>query len=497
MARKESLLSCRLMDHEIIVDNKRWDLYITRNMPFWHDYPYIEGNYHHMGDFGITSPLEILFVCVGGTQTHFFVNSENQTAFKNAVLEAVKSKEGVDALKQKYEQMAARVLTALEVCLGEISSRNWNSFMQALTPFYAGLNITVSIGRNGHEQLTKQLQELGYGEDKLPSIVSTVTYPSEHTPLFTSELMMLEIGREVQKKHLTPEEIKQRLTVWLEQNGYIPVNFCNEPWVLADVEKQLTATLVKDCAQELELLEKSHQGKVQEAKELLASINNEEVSILAHAIQEGTYLNEFRKNVFSKVSWKVHTIFEEVAKRNGGQWRDCFFLKPEEISKGLNGELGDLASIVASRDTVGFHTNASGETTALPSAEIAKIKNYVTSLHGQGDQFVEQVRTLKGFSASKGKVTGRVKLILSVKDFPRFESGDILVTTMTSVDFVPIMGKAGAFVTNEGGITSHASIVAREMNKPCIIGTKVATQVLKEDDLVEVDANKGVVTILK
>lgn len=68
---------------------------------------------------------------------------------------------------------------------------------------------------------------------------------------------------------------------------------------------------------------------------------------------------------------------------------------------------------------------------------------------------------------------------------------------MTSVDFVPIMKRASAFVTDEGGITSHASIVSREMNKPCIIGTKIATQVLKDGDLVEVDANNGVVKILK
>ena len=83
------------------------------------------------------------------------------------------------------------------------------------------------------------------------------------------------------------------------------------------------------------------------------------------------------------------------------------------------------------------------------------------------------------------------------KDFYKLNRGDILVTTMTSVDFVPVMEKAGAFVTNEGGITSHASIVAREMNKPCIIGTQNATQVLRDGDLVEVDADKGIVKIVK
>ena len=68
---------------------------------------------------------------------------------------------------------------------------------------------------------------------------------------------------------------------------------------------------------------------------------------------------------------------------------------------------------------------------------------------------------------------------------------------MTSVDFVPIMDKAGAFVTNEGGITSHAAIVSREMNKPCIIGTQNATQVIKDGDMVEVDAERGIVKILE
>ena len=59
------------------------------------------------------------------------------------------------------------------------------------------------------------------------------------------------------------------------------------------------------------------------------------------------------------------------------------------------------------------------------------------------------------------------------------------------------MKRAIAFVTDEGGITCHAAIIAREMKKPCIIGTKVATKILKDGDMVEVDANKGTVKIIK
>jgi len=68
---------------------------------------------------------------------------------------------------------------------------------------------------------------------------------------------------------------------------------------------------------------------------------------------------------------------------------------------------------------------------------------------------------------------------------------------MTTPDFMPAMQKAAAFVTDEGGITCHAGIVARELKKPCVIGTKIATQVFKDGDLVEVDAGQGTVRIIE
>lgn len=68
---------------------------------------------------------------------------------------------------------------------------------------------------------------------------------------------------------------------------------------------------------------------------------------------------------------------------------------------------------------------------------------------------------------------------------------------MTTPDFVPAMKKAAAVITDEGGITCHAAIMSRELGIPCVIGTKIATKVLRDGDLVEVDAEKGVVRILK
>src|SRR3989344_9056294 len=104
---------------------------------------------------------------------------------------------------------------------------------------------------------------------------------------------------------------------------------------------------------------------------------------------------------------------------------------------------------------------------------------------------------ISGVAVYPGIISGRVKIVLSPKGSANVERGDILVTTTSTPDFLPAMMRAAAFVTDIGGITSHAAIVAREMKKPCVIGTKVATKVFADGDLVEVDANKGVVRVLQ
>ncbi len=112
-------------------------------------------------------------------------------------------------------------------------------------------------------------------------------------------------------------------------------------------------------------------------------------------------------------------------------------------------------------------------------------------------QKVEGVLEIKGIIACKGYAKGVVKIVNDLPDLKKFEQGDILVAPYTNPNMVPAMEKAAAIITNIGGLTSHAAIVSRELNKPCIIDTKNATQILSDGDVVEVDANVGIVRILK
>lgn len=98
---------------------------------------------------------------------------------------------------------------------------------------------------------------------------------------------------------------------------------------------------------------------------------------------------------------------------------------------------------------------------------------------------------IKGLGASPGMASGVVRIIASSKDLDKVKPGDIMVTKMTMPDMVPGMKRAGAIVTDEGGMACHAAIVSRELGCPAVVGTKKATQVLKEGMVVTVDGAKG------
>jgi pyruvate,water dikinase len=110
----------------------------------------------------------------------------------------------------------------------------------------------------------------------------------------------------------------------------------------------------------------------------------------------------------------------------------------------------------------------------------------------RGD-LVEQEILVKGLGVSPGRGSGKVKVIVDVKEMSRFKEGDILVTEMTTPDWVPIMKIASAIITELGGKTCHAAIVSRELGVPAVVGCENATKLLKEGQTVTVEGQRGLV----
>lgn len=107
----------------------------------------------------------------------------------------------------------------------------------------------------------------------------------------------------------------------------------------------------------------------------------------------------------------------------------------------------------------------------------------------------EVVKEIKGQIAYKGKIRAIARVILDRKNASELQEGEILVTAMTSPDFVPAMNISSGIITNEGGVLCHAAIMSRELRKPCIIGTKNATDIIKTGQILTLDADNGLITL--
>ncbi len=172
--------------------------------------------------------------------------------------------------------------------------------------------------------------------------------------------------------------------------------------------------------------------------------------------------------------------------------QEIMFFLPEELLLLLkNGKTVDpfilqqrykYFVIYVKKSVVNFYTG-----TKARKLEETEIKKETFSL----------VDEIKGTVAWKGQVKGRVRIVNTSKQMNEMQRGEILVSVMTTPRLVPAVEKAAAIVTEEGGITCHAAVVAREFNKPCIVGTKIATKIFKDGDLIEVDAIKGIVRKIK
>ncbi|MCU0679989.1 MAG: PEP-utilizing enzyme [Planctomycetes bacterium] len=135
-----------------------------------------------------------------------------------------------------------------------------------------------------------------------------------------------------------------------------------------------------------------------------------------------------------------------------------------------------------------------GKLQLLTGAKAKKfVKNFTDKIKDETDL---NVKEFKGTPAFSGKVSGKVVLVIHDKDLVKVKEGDILVSPMTRTSFISAMKRSGAFITDEGGVTCHAAIIARELKKPCIIGTKIASKVLKNGMKVLVDADSGMVKIV-
>lgn len=482
--------------------NKNWELFVTRNMSFFQECAETVGVIKYAKNFNVLPRHQIPIITENGQRTFIFQNQEEIKVYNSRIIQLCLSSK-IKNLEKIYKKYGFQLLESSKRIEKDFSLKSFRRFISDYTKFQPALPLTATLGRIIHELLIKDLSIIFPSKTKqeIELIVSQITYPCRHTPLFDSQISLLKIGNYIQKNRIKNfkdnKNVQKLIFKHLKNFAHIPVNFNEEPWTINDIYKQLSKILSNNCQEEINRLLKSHRKKIKERNSLLKKINNSTISKLAFSLQIGTTLNEWRKNVYSRASLAYRPLFKTIAQKfNLSSWKEIWKLTPREIEKlYYKNDKRILKFLLERKEIVGLEpANNKQGFRVLPSKVV---KLFLKDVKIPKKERKIRVKKIKGIIANPGKVKGVAKIILGKSDFYKFKNGEIIVTTMTSVDFVPLMKRARAFITNEGGITSHAAIVSRELNKPCIIGTKIATKVIKDGDLVEVNANQGIVKILK
>jgi phosphohistidine swiveling domain-containing protein len=209
---------------------------------------------------------------------------------------------------------------------------------------------------------------------------------------------------------------------------------------------------------------------------------------LLHDLRRLLFNKALRVDALYQGYYAWHPYMRQISKITGVPLKILYSYHGDEIAEIFKGRKPNKKLAQRANDYSILIKESAGLVFYVGSQARIKIHNVVNAIKN-----IKSIAELKGQIAYNGCVTGTVKIVYSTKDVDKVKYGDILVSTTTDPSILPAMKKAAAFVTDMGGLTAHAAIVARELKKPCIVGTQIATKIFKDGDVVEVDANKGTI----
>jgi phosphohistidine swiveling domain-containing protein len=215
----------------------------------------------------------------------------------------------------------------------------------------------------------------------------------------------------------------------------------------------------------------------------------EELRFILTVSSELMYMKDWRKGAYQRSYLLMDAVMAEIGKRIGLSLKEMKYVTLDEVREIFEGDRDAWKARIAQRLEKCCTLTEHGVTNVYEGVECERLKKELLPKPKE----VVETSEIKGLVAYPGFVRARAKIVLTAEDMAKLGEGEILVSSSTNPDLIVAMKRAGAFVTDIGGITSHAAIVSRELKKPCIVGTKDATHLIKDGDMVEVDATKGIV----
>ena len=439
-----------------------------------------------------------------GDKCYFLYGLEDLFNILNDLLKNVrKDKDYLKFLLDKDEEICKDILKFYEKLdcdkLKEISDEELGELYKEVNLKYSRL-LGVSHMIEGFTQTTeKKIRELVERNEKKggKELLKVLTSPISHSFMSIEHNKLYKIVKEIKKLGITVVDdkvlenvdvkkmiVRHRDSYFWKNNGFSCVNILGT----SDFVNEINDIIEKDVNVDEKIAEFVTVSENKEKKAaVLEEIGEGELSELIKIGDVIFRIHDRRKEHMTISLHYLNLLHEEAAKRFNVDVELVRFARVDELTK-----VGEIVDELKSRKKKSVFVFFPDEEYVF-TGDIAE--EYINELTKQRDIEIDDV--IKGNGASLGKVTGKVKVCRGVEEISKMEEGCVLVACMTQPEFVPAMKKAIAIVTDEGGLTCHAAIISRELGIPCVIGTKVATQVLKDGEIVEVDADKGIVRKLK
>lgn len=295
----------------------------------------------------------------------------------------------------------------------------------------------------------------------------------------------------------TIEDASDRLA---KDYGWMPVLVFGTPWDASHYVQELTNVLKTEKSElEKEYSSLKQYSQIQEEDIRNAvqkyKISNDDLQIFIDfglaidARNEAEYVN-------SVCGFYVLPLYKEISKRFGITVNELRTMYEDEIVMNLRNNTTPKELLPLKDSTRSWYLMENKERLNFSSEQGKELSNYLSVNHIDFSSS-DSSENKCGITANKGKVQGIARLVPSPEDNDKVGQGEILIAYSTMVDNLPAMKKAGAIVTESGGITCHAAVVAREFGIPAIVSLKGAMTDFKDGDLVEVDAERGIVTVIE
>ena len=370
----------------------------------------------------------------------------------------------------------------------------FNSWSKAYYLFWT-YGYIAELGNWGGEQiLTRRLKELKLEDheilEKLSAPSKLSFFQNEEADFFKVRLIR---DTTQQNKALIKHQKKY---YWLKNsyNGAIVLDMVYFREELDNVSLMQAKDKLNAIKKYTLGVEKAREGIIKKYK------MDNEIANIAEKLAFSIWWQDFRKKYIYIANHVIAQILKQASIIKPVQFEDLEFYTLSEISNLLIGNKEvEIKDIIDRRKAFTLYYHANGRLEYLNSQQSAKVMAPFLNNNVKAD-----VKEFKGIVVSVGKInqkeksnlekfTGTVKILFTPKDIHKLQKGEILVAPMTSPDYIFAMRKSSAIITDEGGLTSHAAIVSRELGIPCIVGTGIATKVLKDNDKIMIDIKKGVI----